>query len=254
MRRALIVVGKAPVAGTTKTRLVPPLSAEEAARLYQGFLMDALDLALSLGWERVSVIHPRGDGPLLGSLLSGQVQVIEQVGSGLSNALSEAFERHIAEGFERVVLIGSDNPTLTAEPIEQACAALDGCDVSLGPTADGGYYLMGLAAPHAGLFANISWSTARVYAETLSRAAELNLRVHEVAPWYDVDTPQDLERLCRELLSSCEPAGLAPHTRAALERLRPPYGLGGTSTVGVRPERSAYAAAMRSPAARPWPH
>jgi uncharacterized protein len=220
MRRALIVVGKAPVAGTTKTRLVPPLSADEAAALYRGFLVDAVDLALSLGWERVSVVHPHGDGGLLASLVPEQVHVIEQDGSGLGSALSGAFERHLAEGFERVVLIGSDNPTLSAEPIEAACAALAHCDVSLGATDDGGYYLLGLRQAQPGLFERITWSTPRVHAETLRRAADLHLQVHEVAPWYDVDTPGDLERLCRDLLSSSPQ--VAPHTRAALAHLLPP--------------------------------
>jgi rSAM/selenodomain-associated transferase 1 len=217
MRRALLIVGKAPVPGQTKTRLVPPLSPAEAAELYRGFLLDSVSLGLDLGWERVSVIHPAGSGQVLGELLPPRVTLVEQSGDGLGDALSSAFDRHLAEGFRRVVLIGSDNPTLPLAPIREACAALDDCDVSIGPTADGGYYLIGMRAAHLGMFENIDWSTPRVYAQTLARALELGLRVHAEREWYDVDEQPDLERLQRDLLSL--PRGVAPHTRAALARL-----------------------------------
>src|SRR5438552_13039814 len=80
MRRALLIVGKAPVPGRTKTRLVPPLSAEEAAELYRGFLLDSVSLGLDLGWERVSVVHPAGSGPALADLLPAEVALVEQSG------------------------------------------------------------------------------------------------------------------------------------------------------------------------------
>jgi rSAM/selenodomain-associated transferase 1 len=251
MRRALIVIGKAPVAGSTKTRLVPPLSAEEAAALYGGFLLDGVHLGLSLHWERVSVVHPRGDGDVLRGLLPSQVHLVEQAGSGIGQALRYAFECHFGEGFDRVVLIGSDNPTLSRRPVEDAYAALDEHDVSIGPTADGGYYLMGLRGPWPGLFEGIDWSTARVWAQTLARAGVLGLTVRAVTPWYDVDTPEDLERLRADLRSSG--SSVAPNTRLAMGRLGSPQVAGGTSTVGVRHERSAYAAASRSAADLPLP-
>jgi uncharacterized protein len=116
-----------------------------------------------------------------------------------------------------VVLIGSDNPTLPRALIEQACAALDAHDVSIGPSADGGYYLIGLREPHLGVFEAIEWSTSRVYGQTLAQAERLGLRVHSVPEWYDVDEPTDLERLQRELATSS--ARVAPNTRAALARL-----------------------------------
>src|SRR5690348_9509650 len=147
MRRAAIVVGKAPIPGQTKTRLVPPLTPEDAAALYRGFLLDALHVALDLSWERTSVIHPRGHGSLL-RLLIEDAELVEQPGDGLEHALTYAFERHFAEGYESVILIGSDNPTLGPEPIHQADAALrEGADLAIGPTVDGGYYLIGMRQP-----------------------------------------------------------------------------------------------------------
>jgi rSAM/selenodomain-associated transferase 1 len=241
MRRALVVIGKAPEPGRAKTRLVPPLSAEQAARLYRAFLLDAVQLGLDLAWERVCVIHPRGAAARLRRVLPVQVHLLEQPTTGLTDALAHAFERHFAEGFSHVVLIGSDNPTLRQAPIQEAVQSDE--DVSLGPTLDGGYYLVGMRQPHLGIFHAIEWSTSRVYAQTLARARQLGLRVHAVQPWFDVDDPADLDRLRRELKGS--PADVAPHTRLALQRLD------GTSTEGVLLERSAYARANRAATAAP---
>jgi uncharacterized protein len=239
MPRALLIVGKPPEPGSTKTRLVPPLSAEQAAGLYRGFLLDSVDLGLGLGWERVTVIHPRSGRQALSTLLPPDVHLLEQRGHGLADALPYAFATHLAEGFDRVILISSDNPTLPLACLEQACSALDDrYDLSIGPSMDGGYYLIGMREPHLGVFHTIEWSTSRVYGQTLERARQLGLRVRSLPVWYDVDEPADLARLRRELAASAE--SIAPHTRAALQHLYPAaLSGGGTSTVGVRPDRSA---------------
>jgi rSAM/selenodomain-associated transferase 1 len=217
MRRALVIVGKPPEPGCAKTRLVPGLSAEEAAALYRGFLLDSVGLGLELGWEQVTVVHPHGGGPALAALLPDRVRLLEQPGRGLADALPHAFTTHLAEGFGRVVLIGSDNPTLPPGLIEQACTALDSHDLSIGPSADGGYCLIGLREPHLGVFEAIDWSTSRVYGQTLAQAERLGLRISRLPEWYDVDDTSDLARLQRELAAS--PAHVAPCTRAALEHL-----------------------------------
>jgi rSAM/selenodomain-associated transferase 1 len=217
MRRALIIVGKPPVPGRTKTRLVPPLSAEDAAALYRGFLLDSVALGLELGWEQVTVVHPRAGGQALAALLPAQVRLLEQPGQGLSDALPHAFATHLAESFGQVVLIGSDNPTLPRDFIEQASEALADHDLCIGPSTDGGYYLIGLREAHLGVFDAIEWSTSRVYSQTLAQADRLGLRVCSLPEWYDVDEPADLERLRRELAAAAE--SVAPHTRAALEHV-----------------------------------
>src|SRR5262245_31465488 len=164
MRRAVIVIGKAPLAGVTKTRLVPPLSSEDAATLYRAFLLDTLALALGLIWEQTSLIHPGGHGPALRGLVPDGIHLIEQTGTGLGDALAYAFEHQFAQGSESAILIGSDNPTLSAEPIAAAQRALDdGADLVIGPTSDGGYYLIGMRQPQPGVFQDIDWSTDRVY-------------------------------------------------------------------------------------------
>jgi uncharacterized protein len=218
MRRALIVIGKAPLPGAAKTRLVPPLTAEEAAALYGAFLADTLDLARRVGWERTCLIHPSGDAPHLQHAAAG-VSLLEQSTPGLANALRSAFVHHFQNGFDKVVLIGSDNPTLPIDPILAAESALrDASDLALGPTLDGGYYLVGMRRPHVGLFECIDWSTARVYRQTVERAQGLGLNVHAVEAWYDVDQPADLSRLVAELAKL--PDNVGRHTRAVLERIR----------------------------------
>jgi rSAM/selenodomain-associated transferase 1 len=218
MRRALVIVAKAPAAGTTKTRLIPRLGPERAAELYRAFLLDAVNLGLQLTWERVCVIHPRGAGAALAAVLPAEILLLEQRASGLAEALALAFEHHFEAGFERVVLIGSDNPTLPLQPVEQACSALELCDLTIGPSADGGYYLLGMRQPHPPLFEDIEWSTERVYAQTLERARCLGLRVCAVDEWYDVDTPADLDRMEYDLQVSGDT--VAPNTRAVLRALR----------------------------------
>ncbi len=217
--RAIVVVGKAPEPGLTKTRLTPPLTPEEAASLYEAFLVDSVNVALELGWERVTLIHPRrvGAGRSLRRLLPGGVRLVGQPGTGLQAALTGAFARQFAEGFDRVVLIGSDNPSLPGHLIEEACGRLADHDMVIGPSTDGGYYLMALSKLHPGLFERITWSTDVVYAETLERASALGLSVFSLPMWYDVDTIEELSRLLADLRTL--PADVAPETRLRLMQM-----------------------------------
>jgi hypothetical protein len=153
-------------------------------------------------------------------LVQMPVRLLEQRSSGLGDALAYAFDQHFGSGFDTAILIGSDNPTLSAAPVREASEALlDGADLTLGPTVDGGYYLIGMRAPRLGVFEGIEWSTPHVYAQTLGRARALGLRVHQVAEWYDVDEPADLRRLADEL--AVGPSTLARHTRAVIKGLGP---------------------------------
>jgi rSAM/selenodomain-associated transferase 1 len=220
MKRALVVVGKVPHPGSTKTRLVPPLTLEQAAALYRAFLQDTLALGRELRWECVTLVYP----PLpdaereLRSFVPKEIQLLPQPGSGLGAALAGAFASHLTARYGRVVLIGSDNPTLPAEIVERAADGLDEHDLVVGPSTDGGYYLIGMSQPHLGVFERISWSTSVVFAETLERADELGLRVLRLPEWYDVDTDAELCRLRDELTTL--PPSAAPATRAALAELR----------------------------------
>ena len=217
--RALVVVGKAPEAGRTKTRLSPPLSPAQAADLSGAFLQDTIAVAAAAAWDRVSLVYPPTPDAdrRLRALLPPDVYLAAQHEDGLGAALADAFRSHLEAGFGRVVLVGSDNPTLPPSLLADADRTLDAHDLVLGPSADGGYYLIGMDRPHLGVFADITWSTSIVYQQTLARARALGLRVASIQEWYDVDTAADLARLRAELEGA--PASVAPATRAVLGRL-----------------------------------
>ena len=219
MKRAAFLPGKAPRPGQTKTRLSPPLTPEQASALYRGFLRDSVALAVSLGWERVTLIHPEppeSEGALA-CLLPAEVHLLPESGTDFGTILSGSFGHHFAEGFDRVVLIGTDSPTVPVSVLRGAAATLDDHDLAIGPTEDGGYYLLAMAHHHRRLFEEIAWSTDVVYEQTLARARELGLRVAMMPTWYDVDTVVELERLRRDLAGL--PPRVAPATRAALADL-----------------------------------
>lgn len=206
---AIVVMAKAPRAGEVKTRLAPPLTPDEAARLAACLFTDTVSLALGTGTDVVIAYAPvDGRAPLEESLRAApgeetlyRVRWLEQRGEDLGERLDGAVGRAFAEGFGPLLLVGADSPTLPPAFLASALERLaEGrADVALGPTEDGGYYAVGMREPAAGLFDSVEWSTPRAYAQTVRNAARLNLSLSELPPWYDVDTPADLARLRAEL-------------------------------------------------------
>jgi hypothetical protein len=209
------VVAKAPRAGDVKTRLCPPLTPGDAADLHAAFLADTADLVTGLAGVRGAfVFTPAEDEPYFARLAPAFVRVLQQ-GPDLGARLQHAFAALFATGARVVVAVGADTPTLPAALITDAVSRLadDRADVVLGPTDDGGYYLVGLRRPAPALFDGIAWSTPAVLGETLQRAETAGLRVALLPPWFDVDTPVDLERLEATL---ADPDIRARWTRARL--------------------------------------
>ena len=208
-RPAIIVMAKAPRAGEAKTRLAPPLTRAEAARLAACLFADTVAGALVVG-AAVAVAYAPADGrPLLeealGATLRGEtlggVLWLEQRGEDLGERLAGVAGRAFAEGFGPLLIVGADSPTLPPSCLAAAFVmfARGRADVALGPTEDGGYYAVGMREPVAGLFDSVEWSTPRAYEQTARNAERRGLRVLELPPWYDVDTPEDLARLRAEL-------------------------------------------------------
>ena len=215
-RIALCIMAKAPVSGQVKTRLCPPLSLDEAARLYQCFLEDKIAQVRGIqGIEPVLAYAPDGAVGIFEALAPG-VTLVPQGGGDLTSRLVSVLERLFESGFDAAIVIDSDTPTLPSRLLDHAVAQLASGepDLVLGPSEDGGYYLIGLRRVHRALFDEMPWSTPAVLEETLWRARRLGLRVAQLAPWYDVDTGEDLARLISELE---EDAGQPPiHTRRLL--------------------------------------
>jgi rSAM/selenodomain-associated transferase 1 len=233
---ALAIMTKAPRAGAVKTRLQPPLTPEEAAELNICFLRDIAD-AISRatgncsGGPRppeeniiargVGVFTPEGSEKEYADILPLDFDLIPQRGDGFGERLINAADDLLHVGFESCCLINSDSPTATVDAFRGAAAQLQGADdrIVLGPSDDGGYYLIGMKKMYRRLFQAIDWSTARVFAQTLERAHEIGLNVHLLPKFYDVDDPATLRRLCDELLRENSGGDIAPATRRFLTDL-----------------------------------
>jgi rSAM/selenodomain-associated transferase 1 len=221
---ALVVFARVPVAGSVKTRLTPPLTPAEAADLYGAFLADALEAwAGGAAFEMptppaVRLYLASEGGAPLGNLAPAGVSTHEQRGETLGGRMLRATVETFAAGHDAVVLIGSDHPTLPQAFIRKAFLELgEPLTVVLGPSDDGGYYLIGTNEVIPSLFEGLSYSHAEVLAEALTRVTEAGARPVLLPPWYDVDTPEDLDRLKRERLAG---ARVGPRTAAVLDALQ----------------------------------
>jgi uncharacterized protein len=195
--RAVIVMAKRPAAGMTKTRLTPALSAQQAADLYEQFLLDTL-AALSARTDCTPVIAiDSPDSAAYFSSIAPDVLQVEQVGAALGDRLDAVMSAVLDQGYEQVFALGSDSPDLPATHLDAAFAALAIAenDLVLGPSDDGGYYLIGWKQRWSKVVTDVTMSTPQVFADTLEIAAELGLTVALAPGWYDVDTPADLDRL-----------------------------------------------------------
>ncbi|MBI5364292.1 MAG: TIGR04282 family arsenosugar biosynthesis glycosyltransferase [Planctomycetes bacterium] len=221
--RTIVVMAKAPLPGVAKTRLAaaPGVGREGAARLAEGLFLDTLATANAFAAaagerELVLAFAPDAERAWFAAVAPG-ARLVAQVDGTLSPRLVHATEDAFARGASAVVVVGTDAPELVPEDLERAFELLARHPVVLGPSLDGGYWLVGLARPAPRLFEGIPWSTERVFALTLARAKELGLSVAELAPHFDVDAPTDLARLERWLATV--PVDRAPHIRAALAGL-----------------------------------
>ena len=197
----IVVMAKAPRAGDVKTRLVPPLTKQQAATLAACFVRDTVFNAKQLVNDVMIAYFPSNARTDLEPILPLGLMWFEQQGPNLGERL-ESVATHVSGlGFRPLIIMGADSPTLPVTFIEEALNALrcGEADVSLGPTEDGGYYLVGLNVAVAGLFKNIDWSSPFAYEQTVANAVALNLRLHTAPTWYDIDTPTDLSRLSDEI-------------------------------------------------------
>jgi uncharacterized protein len=210
----LVIMAKAPRPGAVKTRLVPSLSPAAVTVFYCCLLEDTLALARSLGDVKVAIMCPDSDVNELASLAGQGAHVVAQKGEGLAAGLTSVFA-HFAEGHQRrIIAFNSDSPHLPRSVLEDAFETLAAQDLVVGPTHDGGYYLVGAKASHPTLFACDEMGTSSALEKLLSHARALELSVGFAAPFYDIDVVDDLTRLAAELRLA--PAR-APRTAAWLK-------------------------------------
>jgi len=204
--------------GQTKTRLTPWLPVDQASKLYECFLLDTLDIARAVpGVARLIAYTPHDEAAYFERLAPDFGRVL-QVGDSLGERLDNALAHCLDTGFDQAVIMDSDSPTLPPGYVVRAFDSLSSADVVLGPTEDGGYYLIGLTRPQPRLLREVQMSTANVLRDTLTLAEADGLRVALLPAWYDVDTITDLRRLVGELRAG--PGGPARHTEECLSRGR----------------------------------
>lgn len=209
---ALAVMAKAPRPGRVKTRLQPPLSAEEAAALNVCFLRDTTENISAVASEGAAkgliCYTPVGDEEAFDGLLPEEFALIAQRGDGFGERLLCAAEDILSCGFGAVCLIDSDSPTLPSTVLREAVKELakPGERAVVGASNDGGYYLIGMKRVEPELFERIRWSTEHVYAQTVERAHEVGFPLVELPKWYDVDDAASLAVLEQELLQGESPA------------------------------------------------
>jgi hypothetical protein len=230
---ALALMTKAPRAGKVKTRLVPPLTNEEAAQLNRCFLQDtgATISACCKGFTAhnpgrpsvrgIAVYTPIGAEWDYADILPADFSLVPQRGESFGERLYFAAADLFQCGFESVCLIDSDSPTISAENFINAVEllSLPGDHIVLGPCDDGGYYLIGLKRLHREVFEEVNWSTDRVLEQTKQRATEIGVDVRELPGGFDVDDRATLHRLCDELLGTNARDGVAPQTQKFLQKL-----------------------------------
>jgi rSAM/selenodomain-associated transferase 1 len=221
---ALIVFAKAPAAGQVKTRLTELLTEAEAARLYEAFLEDTLARQAAFAERHGAALRLYHAGPDWPERLTPErADLHRQRGEELGARMAAAFRDTFAAGADAALIVGTDGPTLPPSFLDEALDALerDTDAVCIGPSADGGYYLLGMRRPCPPLFEDMTYSHGSVFDDTLARVAEAGRAPAVLPKWYDVDRPADLHRLAAEL--SDDAHAPAPHTRRRVQALAEKY-------------------------------
>ena len=222
---ALIVFVKNPIPGAVKTRLQVRFAPDQVVALYTAFVRDVLARAESIDIDRrVIAFDPPDAESEVRTLFGGgkaQWQFVPQVQDDLGTRMREALVQELDAGASAAALIGTDIPSLPADHITQAFDLLRTKDVVLGPSVDGGYYLVGVSKSTPEIFEDVEWSTPSVLSQTIDRVQRAGYMLGLVHPWFDVDTPDELDFLLAHARATKLATGIdpLPHTHACLSNL-----------------------------------
>lgn len=213
MKECLIIFAKEPKKGKVKTRLLGYLSEIQCVNLYKAFLRDTLDLAREIACKhKILAYDSHGESPSYLKKIAPRHTFYKQKGACLGERMHNAFRFAKDAGASKMVIIGSDSPSLPASSINKAFGLLDHVDLVLGPSLDGGYYLIGLKSPCAGLFKGIAWSSPTVLKDTIKNIHKLKKSIALLDKRYDIDDARALFRLKKDL-SKIKNKGIAEWTR-----------------------------------------
>lgn len=208
-------------AGAVKTRLARAIGADAASELYRVFV-ETLLLRFQAVADRRALCYwpPQRQGEF--AALAGSAWTLDQQSDGqLGHRMSCFFDKSLNAGYTRTVLIGSDSPTLPGDYLDRAFRLLRTHSVVLGPTSDGGYYLVGAAGEVPPIFENVAWSTPRVWQQTVAALHDAAIPFAELPPWYDIDEKQDLTRLREELVELARKSPVWRELFQAVGKVRP---------------------------------
>jgi rSAM/selenodomain-associated transferase 1 len=197
--RVLVIMAKAPRPGTVKTRLIPSLPLQAVTEFYRCLLDDTLALAHSLDGVEIAIMCPDSDVSELAEFAGSGVGVVAQNGQGLAAGLTSVFAHFARHHARRIIAFNSDSPHLPGSVLEKAFETLAARDVVVGPTYDGGYYLVGAIASYPTLLTGDGMGTGNALERLLSRARDLDLSVGSVDLFYDIDVAEDLVQLAADL-------------------------------------------------------
>jgi rSAM/selenodomain-associated transferase 1 len=202
---AIVIMAKEPEPNKVKTRLIPALDPISASKIYKAFLMDRIHQIKEISDVDSFIAYtPQSAESFFKEIAPENFILIPQEGNDLGERLSNVSYELFERGYQKIVIMDSDSPNLPSRYITSSFYHLDETDVVLGPTEDGGYYLVGLSRHAPGIFKDIPWSTSEVMEITKKRAIKGGRSIHMLEKWYDVDTKEDLIRLKNELEKESE--------------------------------------------------
>jgi rSAM/selenodomain-associated transferase 1 len=211
----IIVYLKNPAPGEVKTRLQTRYTQEQAARLYRAFIQDTVETAQTVEADRYFAAYtPAGCEPEIEELVPEGWNLTPQVGADLGARMLGSLRSSITSGADKVILIGTDIPSLPRTHLISAINRLDNNDLVLGPTNDGGFYLIGTRIMLPDIFPDVAWSTDQVFEQTAEGVRSHSLLMSLIPPWNDIDTPDDLDAALLQTK-----AGVLRHTRSAVDAL-----------------------------------
>ena len=216
---AIAIMAKAPIPGSVKTRLVPLLTEQQAAQFSRALLIDLLNSVKDFRAVEFYLFYsPVGTKDLMRELAGYNFHLLPQRGGDLGARMQAVFAELWSAGHRKIVLTGSDFPPFPLDFLAQAFAWLESSArrIVLGPSGDGGYYLIGMNQPTPEIFVDMTWSHDTVLVRTLEKLSVLNIETKQLPIWFDVDTPADFERLCSSQLAS---AAGSTHTFRFLQGL-----------------------------------
>ena len=195
---ALAIMAKAPIAGTVKTRLVPPLTHDQTTDLYRAILADQLEHLKTLASvDLYLAFTPSDAASLIQEIAPSSFRCFPQRGNDLGERMNAVFEALWSSEYSNIILIGSDLPALPLSFLQKAfeLLATPGNRIVLGPSRDGGYYLIGMNQPTPEVFENMTWSHSQVLAQTMERLDAMSVKPELLPTWFDLDTLDDLKEL-----------------------------------------------------------